>query len=111
MEVICKKKGHTLIASLCGELDHHNAVSVREDLDRHLSAVGIRNLIFDLSALRFMDSSGLGIIIGRYKTISALGGQTRIASPSEPAKRLIALSGIHKIISVYDSVEDAAKEL
>ncbi len=111
MEVICKRKGRTLIATLSGELDQHNAVYVREEMDKQLGTAGIRNLIFDLSRLSFMDSSGLGIIIGRYKAVSALGGQTRIASPSEEAKRLIGLSGIHKIISVFDSVNTALEDL
>lgn len=107
MQLLCKKKGATLIATMCGELDHHNAVSVREELDHHLASIGTKNLIFDLSELRFMDSSGLGILIGRYKTVAAIGGETRIAAPSEQAARLIELAGIHKIIAVYQSVDEA----
>lgn len=111
MELICKTTGRALVAALCGELDHHNASYVREELESRFSAAGMRNLIFDLSGLRFMDSSGLGILIGRYKTVSAIGGQTRIAAPSEQADRLLRLAGIYKIIPAYDTVSDAAQGL
>ncbi len=107
MDVICKTTGRAVVAELRGELDHHNAARVREELESRFSAAGMRNLIFDLSQLRFMDSSGLGILIGRYKTVSALGGQTRIAAPSEQADKLLRLAGIYKIIPVYESLSDA----
>ncbi len=111
MDLICKNTGRALVAALQGELDHHNAAQVREELESRFASAGMRNLIFDLSKLRFMDSSGLGILIGRYKTVSALGGQTRIAAPSEQADKLLRLAGIYKIIPVYESVADAASGL
>ncbi|MDD6308915.1 MAG: anti-sigma factor antagonist [Clostridia bacterium] len=107
MEISCKRTGATLIVTLQGELDHHNAAYVREELDGRLFHAGTKNLVFDLSGLKFMDSSGLGILIGRYKAVSAMGGHTRIASPSKQADRLIRLAGIHKIISVWNSVDEA----
>ncbi len=111
MELICKTTGRALVATLRGELDHHNASRVREELESRIASSGMRNLIFDLSQLRFMDSSGLGILIGRYKMVSALGGQTRIAAPTKEADRLLALAGIYKIIPVYESVSAAAAGL
>lgn len=111
MKLLCKKNGNTLIATMSGELDHHNAVSIREELDHHLATVGTRNLVFDLSELRFMDSSGLGILIGRYKAVAALGGETRICAPSEQATRLIELAGIHKIITVCKTMDEAVMGL
>lgn len=107
MELICKTTGRALLAEMRGELDHHNAARVREELESRFAAAGMRNLIFDLSQLRFMDSSGLGILIGRYKTVSALGGQVRIAAPSEQADKLLRLAGIHKIIPMYENLQDA----
>lgn len=111
MEITCKTTGRALVCSLQGELDHHSAAYVREELEGRFSASGMRNLIFDLSRLRFMDSSGLGILIGRYKTVSALGGQTRIAAPSKEADKLLSLAGIYKIIPVYATVSEAAAGL
>ncbi|MBO4897078.1 MAG: anti-sigma factor antagonist [Clostridia bacterium] len=107
MHLSFKKLRQTLIVSLIGELDHHNAVTVREEIDRRYSSSGARNLVFNLEKLHFMDSSGLGILIGRYKIVSAMGGKTSIALPSSYTKRLIVLSGIHKIIPVYHSLDEA----
>lgn len=111
MEIICKTTGRAMVAVLKGELDHHNAGQVREELERRFMLTGMRNLIFELSGLQFMDSSGLGILIGRYKTVSALGGQTRIAAPSAQADKLLRLAGIYKIIPVYETLSDAAAGL
>ena len=93
--------------SLIGELDHHNAVNVREEIDRRFSSSNSKNLVFNLQKLGFMDSSGLGILIGRYKAVSAIGGKTAIAAPSLLTKRLIVLAGVHKIIPVFQTTEEA----
>ncbi len=111
MELVCKTTGRALVATLRGELDHHNAATIRQELEARFSSAGMPNLIFDLSELRFMDSAGLGIIIGRYKTVSALGGKTCIAAPTEQADRLLRLAGIHKIIPIYETLSDAAAGL
>lgn len=95
------------MVSLIGELDHHNAVNIREEIDRRFSASGAKNMIFNLEHLQFMDSSGLGILIGRYKTVSAIGGKIAIVSPSVHTKRLIVLAGVHKIIPIYNTLEEA----
>ncbi len=111
MELICTTKDNALVATLSGELDHHNAAGIRKALEDRFAAAGVAHLIFDLSKLRFMDSSGLGILIGRYKTVAALGGKTCIAAPSEQADRLLRLAGMHKIMPVFDSVDAAAAML
>lgn len=107
MHLTFKKTGQTLVVSLSGELDHHNAVNVREEIDRRFSSSNSKNLIFNLQKLAFMDSSGLGILIGRYKTVSAMGGKTAIAAPSLLTRRLIELAGVHKIIPIYDTAQEA----
>lgn len=111
MELVCKTTGRALVASLRGELDHHNAAQIRQELENRFSALGMRNLIFDLSGLRFMDSSGLGVLIGRYKTVSALGGQTRICAPTPEVDRLLRLCGMYKIIPLYETLSEAASGL
>ena len=107
MQLRFRKHGRTLIVTLDGELDHHNASRIREDIDEKFSQAKAKNIIFNLEKLQFMDSSGLGILIGRYKAVSATGGKTFIASPSSPAKRLIFLAGIHKIIPVFKTLDEA----
>ena len=107
MKLKFKKIRQTLIITPDGELDHHNASAVREEIDQKLSTTKAKNLIFNLNKLQFMDSSGLGILIGRYKAVSAIGGKAYIISPSPTARRLITLAGLHKIIPIYETLEDA----
>lgn len=107
MQLTFRKTNTTMIVSISGELDHHNAVSIREEIDRRFSVSSAKNLVFNLKNLRFMDSSGLGILIGRYKTVSATGGKTSIAAPTQNAERLINLAGINRIIPVYRTVDEA----
>jgi stage II sporulation protein AA (anti-sigma F factor antagonist) len=100
-----------LIAKVSGDVDQHNAALVREETDIKISHENVKNLIFDFTNLDFMDSSGLGIIIGRYKIISSLGGKVAIAVTKPTIRRLLELSGINKIMYVTESLTDALKSL
>lgn len=95
-----------LVVKLEGELDQHSAVNLRSVLDKKICE-GCDNLIFDLEKLEFMDSSGIGVIIGRYKNLSALGGRTAIAAMKPHVERIIKLSAIDRIIPLYKSVSEA----
>jgi len=66
-------------------------------------------LVFDLSALSFMDSSGIGVIIGRYKLMKSLGGQVYIVSSNKTVDKLLLLSGIPDIIKVTDNADEIDK--
>lgn len=110
MKAKYNKRGKTLIASISGELDQHYASEVRHDLDAKISG-GCKDLVFDFSGLEFMDSSGIGVIVGRYKAIKSMGGKVRIANINPQVSRIIKLSGIEKIIPVYDSVNSALSSL
>ena len=107
VEIIFSVTDNTLIAELFGELDHHAAEGAREKIDEALDNYRVDNLVFDFAKISFMDSSGIGFIIGRYKTVSALGGKLSIASPSKEADRILSISGIYRIINSYKTVEDA----
>lgn len=104
-------KGTTLIASLAGELDHHSAEYVRQKIDNELMKSSNRNMIFDFSEVSFMDSSGIGVIIGRYKNIQKLNGKLAIVSVNNQVRRIFEMSGLHKIIPVYDDVDNAIKNV
>ncbi|MBE7013134.1 MAG: anti-sigma F factor antagonist [Ruminococcaceae bacterium] len=99
-------KKNTLIVKIVGELDHHSAGELREQLDSKIITEGISNLVFDLSDLVFMDSSGIGVIIGRYKLIKSLGGEVYIVSTSKNVDKLLSLSGIPDIIKVTKTYEE-----
>lgn len=102
---------HALLVSMEGELDHHSAAKVREIIDKEIKRSNAVNIIFDFRNLNFMDSSGIGVIIGRYKVAKILGGETIIFSPTESVRRIIEMSGIHKIVKLASSLENALKLL
>lgn len=95
-----------LVVKIEGELDQHSAVELRRSLDERIS-LGCDNLVFDLGRLEFMDSSGIGVIIGRYKNVTALGGRAAIAAAKPQVERIIRLSAIDKIIPLYKDVDEA----
>ena len=111
MKVFFSEKGSTLSVKVTGELDHHNASQLREETDFKIINNNIRCLIFDFTNLSFMDSSGIGVIIGRYKLLSSLKGSLYIVSPSKNINRILELSGVMKIIKIYESISEIEKEL
>ena len=107
MEIFVTIRSKTLIVSLCGELDHHSAKEVKDMVEEIIKNRGIINLIFDFRKLTFMDSSGIGVIIGRYKLISAMGGSVAIVSQNRIIDRLLTMSGVTKLIRTFPSPEEA----
>ena len=69
------------------------------------------NIIFDFKNIRFMDSSGIGVIIGRYKKISSEGGKVSVVNVNDRVKKIFNLSGMNKIINIYDTYEEVASSL
>ncbi len=101
----------TLIARIEGELDHHTSIKIREKLDKEISRSRVVNLIFDFENLKFMDSSGIGVVIGRYKNIQKLNGRISLTGLSPHVERIVNISGLHKIVPVYNDVKQALKEM
>lgn len=102
-------KGMLLIAVLSGEMDHHSAESIRIKIDNKLEELGDVNLLFDFSGVNFMDSSGIGVVIGRYKKISEYGGQVGIINLKPEIRRVFEIGGLFRIIKEYRNAEDALK--
>ena len=96
--LIHEKKRGTMTVRLTGDLDHSTASRIREELDELISDPGIRRLVFDLSGLTFMDSSGIGMMIGRYKAMMRRGGSIAVQPGNAQVDRLIELSGLYQII-------------
>lgn len=101
------KEGNTLIIGLNGELDHHSAEEVRNKIDDRIDRDKINKLILDFSGVTFMDSSGIGVVIGRYKKLNMRDGVVCIAEINNNVKRVFELSGLFKIIKAYNTVEEA----
>ncbi|CAH2212445.1 anti-sigma F factor antagonist [Tepidibacter aestuarii] len=111
MDINYKIDNRNLIVELYGELDHHIASEVREEIDMAIDKNSIKNVIFDLKNMNFMDSSGVGVIIGRYKKLSETGGKVVVLNLNKHVKRIFDLSGIDKIIGIYNDYEEAISSL
>ncbi len=96
-----------LIVRLAGELDHHHAEKVRASIEAELEKGEFRHLVLNLARLEFMDSSGLGVILGRYKKVSHLGGKMILCSIQPPVYRLMEMSGLFKILPTYENEKHA----
>ncbi len=92
--------GSLLTVRIRGEIDHHTAVSIRRGIDGLLYERRPRKLILDLSAVSFMDSSGLGLIMGRLALIRELGGELMIWNPSRETRSILALAGMERLVRI-----------
>jgi len=100
----------TLLLRLDGELDMHTASLVRQAIDLEIEKRGIRTVILNLQDVQFVDSSGLGVIIGRYKKLLPLGGKLKITNVPPHIYKIMELSGLPKIISFYVDEAHAYEE-
>ena len=88
-------KDGTLYVSLIGEIDYHSAASTREAIDEKVLELCPKNLVLDLADAPFMDSSGLGLIMGRCQLMKDLGGTLTVANPSAGHKKIFKLAGLN----------------
>lgn len=94
-------KGFCLIVHVPTELDHHVAKSIQEDVDSMISTYGVRTVVFDFENTEFMDSSGIGVILGRCRNLSFSGGKVKAVNlVNDRVKKIFAMAGLHKVIQV-----------
>lgn len=101
----------TLIVRLSGELDHHSAQTVKVTLEEAIERGNVHHIILSLRHLSFMDSSGLGVILGRYKQITKRGGKMVVCEVNQTIYRLFELSGLFKILPIEDNERNALSSL
>jgi len=111
MEASLKIMGQTLVVSPIGDLDHHSVATLREMIDKEAQRKGTRNILFDFSKVEFMDSSGVGLIIGRYKMADSNGGVTAVCHMKDSLKRIFDISGLKKIIQPYGDINEALSQI
>lgn len=98
MKIDMESIGTTLIVKLSGEIDHHTSARLKEEVDREIGLRNIVNLVLDFDEVTFMDSSGIGVIVGRYKQIQARGGKTMIIRVKPQVDKILEISGLKKIL-------------
>ena len=92
--------GGLLVVRIMGEIDHHSAVEMRSGIDAEIFERRPGKLILDLSEVDFMDSSGLGLVLGRYATVQKTGGELVVLNPSERVMKILRLAGAERMIKI-----------
>ena len=91
-------KGDTLTVWLSGELDHHGAEMFREKMEKLLVNPRVKHLVLNVKELTFMDSSGIGMVLGRYNTMVRRGGKVTVEQPYGRVDRIFAMSGLYQLV-------------
>lgn len=103
-----EETGYFLRVRLKGDIDHHSAVAIRSGMDTLLYKIRPRRLFLDLSGVDFMDSSGLGLIMGRYALMKELGGDVVVCDPCAGVERVIKLAGMDRLVRIEHAASKAA---
>lgn len=102
VNVTIECSGNLMIAYLIGEIDHHSASLVREKIDNELSLQKPNHLILDFKNVSFMDSSGIGLVMGRYRLIQTFRGTLEIRNVTPQTKKLMELAGLGSIAIIKE---------
>lgn len=97
MNVKIEENEKKMTAFLSGEIDHHSAKSAREQIDYAVERSGAALLRLDFSEVSFMDSSGVGLVMGRFRLMQSRGGETRLCNATPPVMRMLKLAGLDKL--------------
>ncbi len=106
MKLSFKQVNNILIVRLEGEFDLHTVDSFKDAVEKKINSK-VKNIILNLKQIKFIDSSGLGAILGLYKRVTARGGKIVMANATPQLKRIFELSGILKIMKISKNEEDA----
>ena len=98
----CQEQENCLTIFLPEDVDHHNAEEIKREADRLIDREHIRYIIFDFADTGFMDSSGIGVIMGRYKKVYMMGGEVWAVHTNERMRKILTMSGVMKIMQIYE---------
>jgi len=100
MNVKFSREGNSLVVMMEGEIDHHTASRVRERIDSKFLMEPVRNMILDLSRVTFMDSAGIGLILGRMNRVKLVGGKVVLRKPRPEILRILRMSKIEDLVEL-----------
>ena len=102
-------KDNSLRVMVPKELDHHSSIDLRSQTDMLLQTYHVKNLVFDFKDTEFMDSSGIGVLIGRSRNLSFSGGQVVATNLSPRVEQIFRISGLQRLITVVPSDQENQK--
>ena len=91
-----------LFVELSGEIDHHTSASIRDGIDVEIGRFRPKKLILDFGAVTFMDSSGIGLVMGRYRLIEPYGGIIELVNVPSPLRRVMHVAGLYKLAEIKE---------
>ena len=109
MQTRIETAGTVVTAYLNGEIDHHTAASIREQIDEEIRRTRPELLILDFRDITFMDSSGIGLVMGRYREMQLIGGQVHVTNTSPQIRKVMRLAGMDRL-AVFDRTPSSTKE-
>lgn len=110
MDIKCIERNGNLIVKIVGEIDHHFTEEIRNVIEREFYKTRARNIVFDFAHVGFMDSSGIGMVIGRYKELKKSDGKVFAINIGPDIKRIFDISGLKKIVPCFEGIDDIAVE-
>ena len=111
MNVTIESSGNLVIAYLYGDIDHHTAVDIRDKIDNALSFIKPQHLILDFKNVAFMDSSGIGLVMGRYRLLQSVmpSATIEIKNVTPQTKKIMELAGLGRIASIKENENEENK--
>ncbi len=111
MDIKLIKRKNILIVRLTGELDHHTALKLKQTIEQELSKNTVLHLVINLKELSFIDSSGIGVILGRYRQFKEKGGQVVLCGLNRHTERILQMGGVLKVIKAFHTENEAINAL
>ncbi len=99
-QITYEEKREGLVIHVCGEIDHHSAVKVRTEMDEKILSARPSRVLLELSSVDFMDSSGLGLIMGRFALVKKYGGELCVLDPSPAVLKIMHLARMERMVTV-----------
>ena len=90
----------TVTVFLSGEIDHHTAAPMREEIDSYITASNVTLLVMDFGGVTFMDSSGIGLVMGRYRQMQYNNGTMQIINTPPPIYKVMRIAGLHRLATI-----------
>lgn len=105
MQVRLEECEDILTAYLTGDIDHHSAKAIREEIDKEIEKMSPSILILDFGEVTFMDSSGIGLVMGRFRKMQTVGGEIQITNTPLYISRVMKISGVEKLARITNKGE------
>lgn len=107
MEITAEIHKGILVVKINGEFDMRIAPQFKSEVDHYLTQADLKDVVIDMRDVPFIDSSGVGALLGRYKRVTGLGGKIAVCGVQDAVKKILKLSGVLTIIDLYQNEEEA----